>query len=192
MLTGSPDYIMPVLNYNDIVKDLYTDGRIVMTDPGKIDFVSDEELASRGVSKDNFVITTDKAYYNVDVNGTLQKENDDEEGSYVLGTALSKQIDENTTSKMIAFSNAYFASDATLAVSNNYVKAVNLRNNKDIVLNSVAYLSNKDDSVRIRKNTNLVTFLQVSDREDKVVKLIIFGLPAIIVLAGVIVIIRRK
>ena len=192
MLAGQPDCIMPILNYNDVVKDLYTDGKVIMTDAGKINFRSDEELQSLNVVKDNFMTTTNKAYYNTDVTGSLAKDENDETGTYVLGTVLTKKINDDVSSRMIAISSAYFVSDIDMKVSNTVVNPVNLRNNKDIVLNSIALLSNKDDSVRIRKNTNLVTFLQVSDKEDKVVKLVIFGLPLLIIVVGVIIIIRRN
>ena len=192
MLAGQPDCIMPILNYNDIVKDLYTDGKIVMTDAGKINFKSDEELQALNVSTDNFITTTDKAYYNTETTGALIKDANDEVGSFVLGSVLTKKIDDNTNSRLVAISSAYFVSDIELKLSNTLVKPVALRNNKDIITNTIAFLSNKDDSVRIRKNTNLVTFLQVSDKEDKVVRLIIFGLPLIIIVVGVLMIVIRN
>ena len=192
MLSGNPDCIMPVLTYNDIVKDLYTDGKVVLTDPGKIDFVSDEELANLGVSKDNFMVTTDGAYYNTDIKGSIEKESTDETGTFVLGTALKKKIDDNKSSKMVAISSAFFVSDITVQVSNASYVAIALRNNKDIALNAIAYLSNKDDSLRIRKNTNLVTFAQVSQTENAVVSIIIFGFPLLLIIVGITVIIVRK
>ena len=192
MLSGNPDCIMPVLTYNDIVKDLYTDGKVVLTDPGKIDFVSDEELANLGVSKDNFMVTTDGAYYNTDIKGSIEKESTDETGTFVLGTALKKKIDDNKSSKMVAISSAFFVSDITVQVSNASYVAIALRNNKDIALNAIAYLSNKDDSLSIRKNTNLVTFAQVSQTENAVVSIIIFGFPLLLIIVGITVIIVRK
>ena len=66
-------------------------------------------------------------------------------------------------------------------------------NNKDLVLNSIAELSNREEDVRARKNTGTVTYT-ATEQQDTIVRAIIFAVPAIIVIIGIIVwqVRRRK
>ena len=61
-----------------------------------------------------------------------------------------------------------------------------------MLLNTIAYLSNREDSIRIRKDTGVVTFSAASDTQNKIVLTIIFAVPVAIVIAGIIVPIVRK
>ena len=69
---------------------------------------------------------------------------------------------------------------------------IELRNNKDILLNTVAYLNNREDSIRIRKDTGVVSFNTANAKQTNIVKIIIFALPIIIIIVGIIVTIKRK
>lgn len=59
------------------------------------------------------------------------------------------------------------------------------------MLNTVAFLSNREDSIRIRKDTGVVTYT-ASQQQDLIVRAIIFGLPILVIIAGIIVTIVRK
>ena len=59
------------------------------------------------------------------------------------------------------------------------------------MLNTVAFLSNWEDSIRIRKDTGVVTYT-ASQQQDLIVRAIIFDLPILVIIAGIIVTIVRK
>lgn len=93
---------------------------------------------------------------------------------------------------MVVFSNCNFVTDKT-ASENSQVKLVNIYNNKDLVLNSIAYLTDRGDTIRIRKDKGLVTYT-ATQKQDNIVRIIIFALPILIIIFGIVVwqIRRRK
>lgn len=193
MIVGSPDLIIPQMTYNDIVKDLYTDGMIALLDSGKINNVSDEEMEKLGVTASPFLKSTEGSFYREDINSDItQKLETDEEGPFILAEILIKKIDDDTESTLVAYSNALFATNYTIQLSNSKGTPITIRQNKDIVLNTIAYLSDREDAIRIRKDIGIVTFETVTDQENRIVLWTIFGIPVIIILAGIIIAIVRK
>ena len=189
MLLNSPEIIIPNLTYNDIVKDIYSDGKIVLIDSGKIKNADSDKMSELNVTSEAFIKSTEGAYY-VENFVTGEKK---EEGSFVLGEILTKKINDEKSSKLVAIANSYFATNTYIPLGSSYLVPVTLRNNKDIVLNSVAYLSNREDSIRIRKDTGLVTFETPTEAQNTIVKVVVFGIPALIIVAGIVVsIIRRR
>ncbi len=192
MLAGSPELIIPELTYNSIVKDIYTDGSIVMFDAGKINTADAETLENLNVSASPFIQTSEDAFYREDANSSIYTKLDtDEEGPFVLGEILTKQISEEKNSTLVAISNSLFATNVTIQLGQTVTTPISLRNNDDILLNTVAYLSNREDSIRIRKDLGVVTYT-ATESQDKIVKAIIFGVPALIIVVGIIITIFRK
>ena len=193
MLVNSPDLIIPQMTYNDIVKDLYTDGMIALLDAGKINNVSDEEMESLGVTASPFLKSTENSFYREDINSDVTTKLDtDEEGPFVLGEILTKKINDDTESTLVAYSNALFATNYTIQLSNSIGTPITIRQNKDIVLNTIAYLSNREDAIRIRKDVGIVTFQAATESQNRVVLGIIFGVPILIIIAGIVIAIIRK
>ena len=195
MVYGVPDLIMPNLVYNDIVKDLYTDGKIIMADAGKINVASSEKLKELGVTSSTFIKTSDKAFYKekFDQNAvTMTKSEGDEEGTFSLGEILTKKINDEKSATLVAYSNAFFAIDTPILLGRTQTAPILLRNNKDILLNSVAYLSNREDAIRIRKDTGRVTFDTPTETQSTIVRTIIYGIPIAIICIGIIVTIFRR
>ena len=193
MLVNSPDLIIPQMTYNDIVKDLYTDGMIALLDAGKINNVSEEEMESLGVTASPFLQSTDNSFYREDINSDITTKLDtDEEGPFVLGEILTKQIDNDTESTLVAYSNALFETNYTIQLSNSFGTPITIRQNKDIVLNTIAYLSNREDAIRIRKDVGGVSFQAATESQNRVVLGIIFGVPILIIIAGIVIAIIRK
>ena len=193
MVAGTPDLIIPQMTYNGIVQDLYTDGMVALLDAGKINTVSDEELEELGVTASPFLQSTDTSFYRENINSDIsQKLDSDEEGPFVTAEILTKKIDDDTQSTLVAYSNALFATNYTVQISGSVGTPISIRQNKDIILNTIAYLSNREDSIRIRKDTGIVTFNAITEQENRVVLWIIFAIPVVIILAGIIVAIVRK
>lgn len=193
MIVGSPDLIIPQMTYNDIVKDLYTDGMIALLDAGRITNVSDEELTNLGVTASPFLQSTDESFYRENINSDVTTKLDsDEEGPFILGEILTKTIDDDTKSTLVAYSNALFATNYTIQLSNSIGTPITIRQNKDIVLNTIAYLSDREDAIRIRKDIGIVTFETATEEENQIVLWTIFGIPVLIIIAGMIVSIVRR
>lgn len=195
MASGLPDFIIPELTYNTIVKDIYTDGKIIMTDSGRIETAPSDELEKQGVTVSTFAKSSENSYYKEDFdtnNMNLEKRDGDEEGPFVLGQISTKKIDEEKNATLIAYSNALFASNMTIPLGNTAIVPITLRNNKDILLNSIAYLTNREDSIRIRKDTGRVTFDTATETQDRIVKSIIFGVPLFIIVVGIVITVKRK
>ena len=196
IVSGNPDLIIPQLTYNSIVKDIYTDGKIIMTDAGKINNVSDEELKKLNVTVEEFIKTTNKAYYKENFEKMLNQTKDDETGEFVLGEILTKKLDNDKKAVLVAYSSAYFATNDAMPIlaEGGYttVAPIGLRNNKDILLNTIAYLTDREDSIRIRKNVGVVTFDTATAKQVSIVKTVIFTIPLAIIVAGIIVTVVRK
>ena len=193
MIAGTPDLIIPQMTYNGIVQDLYTDGMVALLDSGRINTVSDEELEELGVTASPFLQSTETSFYRADINSDIsQKLDSDEDGPFVLAGILTKKIDDDTESTLVAYSNALFATNYTVQISGSIGTPISIRQNKDIILNTIAYLSDREDTIRIRKDTGIVTFNAITEQENRVVLWIIFAIPVVIILAGIIVTIVRK
>ena len=71
--------------------------------------------------------------------------------------------------------------------------ASDLHNNKDVILNSISYLTERTDTITIRKTSEEERYT-VTDQEDAIIKTIIFVLPVLIIGIGIVVwqVRRRK
>lgn len=90
-------------------------------------------------------------------------------------------MEEDKTSKLVIYANNRFASDIPVVLGQQQVAAIYLYNNLDILLNSVGFVSEKEDSIIIRKNVE-TTHYTATESQDTIVRVIIFGVPILIVL----------
>ena len=107
---------------------------------------------------------------------------------------MTKTIDENTSSKLIIYGNDAFITDSPItdgAGNNSYM--IYLFNNADLGLNSIAYLTNNDQDITIRKSySDSKTDFTPTDAQKIVIMVIIFAVPVLIILTGLIIWHRRK
>ena len=194
MLINTPYLIVPNINYHEITKDIYNETGVVFIQSGKLNIVEQEKLNELNVTVTPIIESNDTSFYRDDFSiATTNKTSSEEYASYVLGAEVVKKISEEKTSKLVIFSNGIFASDSTMPIQNQYVYAISLFNNKDLVLNSVAYLTDREDTIRIRKDTGYVTYT-ATQAQDNIVKIIIFVFPILIIIIGIVIwqIRRRK
>ena len=81
-----------------------------------------------------------------------------------------------------------------LPVSNQYyMYAVDLYNNKDVILNSISYLTQREDTITIRKTDEKQNYT-VNEKENSIIQTIIFVTPIVIIIIGIVVwqVRRRK
>jgi hypothetical protein len=149
-----------------------------------------------GVTYEAFMKSSEASYYKKDFdNKTYTRKDEDEAGSYRIGEVLTKKMGDKK-SVMIAYASAYsFTNYSTKITVNGYEKAVvplGLTNNRDLILNSVAFLTGEQDEVRTRKATTGVLFDKASDSSIRLVFIVCMGVPVVIVIAGIIITIVRK
>jgi len=188
----NPFLIIPNISYHEITKDLYSTTGVALAGAGKIDFQEDEKLNELGLEVTTLLKSSDESIYIEDYSAQSLSQSNGEKGSFTLGAEVLKKIDDNTSSKMIVYSNCNFITDTT-ASQNTGLKLVNLYNNKDLILNSIAYLTEREDSIRIRKDSGMVAYT-ATQKQDIIVKIIIFAVPISIIIAGIVIwqIRRRK
>ena len=193
MLRGSPNMIISDVNASFMGK-LGMKIKMCVMNAGKIEFASDEKLEELGVTHENIASTSDKAFVrtNFNIKSTSRAEGDSEEGEAIVGAYVTKKIADDKNSQLILYSNELFASDVQIPISaQNYTYAVELYNNEDVILNSVSHLTEREDTISIRK-TNESEKYSVTDQEDVIIKTIIFTTPIIIMLIGIVVWIFRR
>ena len=198
MVAGSPNLIIPNLGYSKITEDLYSDG-IILANATKIN-INQDELENLKVVETDLATTSESAYFRTDFNNTSATAVEGEEtGSFLVGTQLEKTIkdaNEETgesavTSTLIIFGENYFISDYPFTQDSQYPAIQVSTYNKDLVLNSLAYLSDREEDITARKSTGTVRYT-ATEQQDTIVRIIIFTVPVLIILAGIIVWQKRR
>jgi len=191
MIMENPQMILPTISYSTITEDLSSSGYVVFASPGKMGIAESEKLEELNVTVEEILTTSESAFYrtNFELESASAQESD-EVGIFTLGAILKKDVtkeeaEETIESKLIAFSSNIFATDATVAAGNQYITLATMYNNKDLVLNSIAYTEEKEDQIRIRKNYESVTYTP-TQTQNNIVLAIIFGTPLLIVIAGIV------
>ena len=198
MVANSPDLVIPNLGISKITEDIYNDG-IIFRYPTKIN-INENGLEDLKVVETDLVTTSEGSYFRTDFNNSSATAAEGEEtGSFVLGAELEKTITEANeetgtsavTSKLIIYGENYFISDYPLTQDSQYPAIQVSTYNKDLVLNSLAYLSDREEDITARKSTGTVTYT-ATEQQDTIVRIIIFSVPAIIILVGIIVWQKRR
>lgn len=86
-----------------------------------------------------------------------------------------------------------FISDIQVA-SNAYPMILLPYDNKDLALNAIAYLTDNDEGITIRKDYNNVSSFTATDAQKSLIMKIVFAVPILIIIIGIIVwqVRRRK
>lgn len=187
MVMQTPDAILPNIEYSEITKELTSEGKVMLLDSSKLSFVEDNKLEELKVTKTDLLTTSEKAFFRKDLStSSMEATGSDEVGKQVLGALLEKRINDDTTSKLVVYANNAFATDAKLKIQSQEVSTIYLYNNLDLALNSVAYLAKAEDQISIRKNIEVVSYT-ATETQNNIVMAVIFGVPVLIILAGIVV-----
>ena len=197
MVYESPDLIIPETSYHQITEDI-TNG-LIFLNATKINLVDDTALEELKVEKTEILNTSEGSYFRSNFyNSSSEKSDEDEAGPFLVGVELDKTITEaneetgeqEKVSKLIIYGDNYFASDVPLS-SSTQAPLIQYRQNKDLILNSIAYLSNREEDISARKDTGAVTYT-ATEQENQIILTIIFAVPVIIIIIGIIVWISRQ
>lgn len=194
MLSGSPELIIADASAS-YMSDIDMSLKMCLVDAGKIEFADETKLEELGVTYETIATTSEKAFVrtNFETNTTSRTDKDSEEGSSIVAARVDKKISDETSSELIIFSSELMASNMQVLIGGQYYTyAIQLYNNEDVILNSISHLTERDDTITIRK-TDETEYYTVSDQEDVMIKTIIFVVPVLIIGAGIVVwAVRRR
>ena len=195
MVSGAPNFVIAKINSSSsITKNFNMDMNVCLINPGRLDIVSSEELEEKNVTSEILATVSDKAFYRTELeSSSVNRIDSDEDASgATVAAMLTKEIDENTSSKLIVFSNTVFATNTEIQVSTQYyIYAMDFYNNKDVLLNSISYLTEREETITIRKNLEAVNY-DVTEFQNRIVLSIIFGVPVLIIIIGIVVWVMRR
>lgn len=195
MVSGAPNFVISTINSSSsITKNMTMDLNVCLINPGRLTIASEDKLKEKNVTTEILATVSDKAFYRTDLQNTnLSKISSDEDASgNTVAAMLTKQINDETASKLIVFANTAFATNTQIPVSQTYASyALDFSNNKDVILNSISYLTEREDNITIRKNIEVVNY-DVTEAQNKIILTIIFTIPVLIVVVGIVVWILRR
>ena len=191
MLYGTPSAIIVTVSpYTSVTSDANMNMNACFMTAGKIDIKDSEELEELGVESEILATTGANAFYRTDYSiASFSKTDEDEDaGSATVGALLKKTINEDTTSELVIYSNNIFITNLQIAISQQYYSyALDFYNNEDLAINSIAYLTDRDNMITIRKDVEQPTSYAVTEQQNIIILSIIFALPEVIIIAGIIV-----
>ena len=146
------------------------------------------------MSKTDLVKSSEKSYFRTDLK--LQSNNPidgEETGELLIGAELDKVIvakNEETganeiKSKLVIYGENLFASDATLT-QETQKPIITYGQNKDLVLNSIAYLTDREEDITVRKTKESVTY-SPTKKENTIILTIILVVPIAIIALGIVI-----
>lgn len=192
MALQSPNYIIPNIASTKATKNIATDGGILLMNASKITIEDEEKLEELNVSKEEILTTGDTALFRKDTNNTsTSKISSDEQGSFTIGAKLTKTI-EDKEATLYMLSNNFFTVDYPIIVKDSQRYPIEFYNNKDYILNTIAELTNREDTISIRKDTGIITYT-ATEAQDRIIKIVISVFPALIIIVGIVIwLIRRR
>ena len=197
MVYGAANIILVTLeSYSSITKNINMNLNLCLFyHTGMLNIASDEELEEKNVTSEILASVSDDAFYRTDItiSSGSKASSDEDAGGATVAALLTKEIDDETTSKLIVFTNTWFAVDVQTDISTQYYTyPIITCDNDDILLNSISYLTEREDTITIRKNSESVTYL-VTEYENRVILAVIFGVPVLIIIVGIVIwTIRRR
>ena len=197
MIQGAPNFIInDVTADSSITKNAGMNISACFINAGRIEFETPEKMEELGVDVEYLTAASSDAFYRTDLSVTSASRTDSDEDidSATTGAILTKKIDDDKESKLVVFSNAVFATNTRIQVATGYyIYAIDLYNNKDILLNSISYLTEREDNITIRKNVEITTYT-VTEQQHRVILTIIFAVPIAVIILGIVVwqVRRRK
>lgn len=182
MMKDMPNVILPKVNYSTITKNIPS---VLLVNATKLNFVGDEELESLNVTKTDLMQTTDSAFFRTDFTiETGKKQKNEETQSFIVGAELDKKVEEKT-SKLVIYGENAFISDYSFSQTSN-TPFIAYSYNKDLPLDSIAYLVDRQEDIVIRKDTDTTNYTATVE-QNNIIQGIIFGVPVFIVFVGILV-----
>lgn len=201
-----PYVFMPQVSASHkITSDISTDSYMWLMYSARLKYKSDEELENLKVNKENLLSTSEEAIFVTDLSSDLNtaKSSGKAETSEIaailtknVGTASEQsegnEAENNTNleSKLVIVATGNFITDYTSPLSESYPLSA-IGSNKDFVINAMAYLGDKGNTLTIRKDMASSTY-QPTNAQNIIVTTIVFAVPVLIIIVGIVVWSLRK
>lgn len=142
------------------------------------------------VTESTILTTSSKCYFITDYTRGISDEllKNLETNTYTIGSEYTKTIgdgENEKTSKLVLYANTSFFVD-NFQDGNVQLATMSNPGNINLALNTFAELADEQDLIAIRKAENVTNF-STTEAQNKRVKLIIFGIPVVIIVVGLIV-----
>lgn len=196
-----PYVFMPtVSSSNQITKDIYSDSYMWLVYSAKLNYKTDDELTNLNVTKETLLSSSDDTIFVTDLSSNLTTAAQTaESGSADIASLMTKTItktndageEETVEAKLIISATGSFATDYFVSELSSSYPLSYLGSNKDFIINSFAYLGEKENTLSIRKDYANSTYLP-TEQENTIVMTIIIVVPIVIILTGIFVSILRK
>lgn len=190
MLYGTPSAILVTVSpYTSVTSETNMNMNACFMTAGRIDIADSERLEELGVAVETLATTGENSFYRTDysIETATQTDDDEDAGNATVGALLKKTIDENTTSELIVYSNNIFITNLQIAISSQYYSyALDFYNNEDLAINSIAYLTGRENMITIRKDAEQSTYTVTQEQNTNILA-IIFTIPVVIMIIGMVV-----
>ncbi len=196
MLYNSPEFILSTVDSSILSKNTKMNMNLCLIGASQIKFKDEADLENLGITYSTIAETSSEAFLrnNFNITSSSKTNQDIDAGDSIVGALVTRSLEDGNSAEMIVYSNAIFATNQKVNIGNNYAMYANkLCNNDDIVNVSISYLTKRTDTITIRKDSDSVSYT-VTQKEHNVIVGIIFLVPALIIICGIIVwqIRRRK
>ncbi len=142
-----------------------------------------EKMLENQVTASEIVMTSTEATVS-DLSTETTESNDG--NYYVIGAAVQKTVESGEESRLVVFASTSVFSDNSLDGQTPMIAY-----NANLILNSFAFSANRGELYSIRK-TSAYTKYTTTDKEDTIVRTIIYAIPTAIVIAGICVWVTRR
>jgi len=175
---------------SDITSNLKNSGYTTVLPWAQKLTISNVEEENVVVSNQELIYTSNKCYPITEINNGFDPTGV-EPGAFTIAgrfirekTNPATEIEESTsiTSNLIIIGNALFLADND---DNLLPTPISWQANANFALNCFADLAEQDNLITARKPSHVTTFTSTS-KQDFIVKLIIFGVPVLIIIIGII------
>ena len=192
------EYLIESVIPNSTTKNIDMNLKIFMFNTAALTLEEDEEkLAELGVNHEVLMKTSKRAYIRTDFeqyNETTKQyeyyhtDKDSDYGEYNLGVLATKKLEDGNESKLIIYGSSEIGIDEKIYIKGQWTYISALLNNRDVLANSVAYLNNMENIISVREKTNYsyIDYV-VTEEQDAKIRAIIFAIPIIIIIIGIIV-----
>lgn len=185
MVMSIPDCILPTIENSTITNGIK---EILLLGSGRLEFVSDAELEALNAVKTNLLTTSEKSFFRTNMQNADFKPSEGEKEEVNVVAASIEKLNQYTgdVSKLIVFANNAFATDQPVYAGNAAYPAIMIHDNKDLMINTVKYTAEVEDGLTIQKDIK-TTFYTPTEAQDRIIKIIIFTLPVLVIILGVVI-----
>ena len=190
MFYGTPYIIIPEVGTSKITAKTAS---VMLVQSTKINIVNSEKLEELKVEKEDLLTASKESYFRSDLSiMDTNKTEKDQTGEFTVGAQFTKTVENDKKSKLVLYGENYFITDVPMG-QNSQTPLIRVADNKDLALNSLADLTEREDDITVRKTSDEVNYTP-TEQQDIIIKIIIFAVPCLIILVGIIVwqVRRRK